>query len=97
MDNNTDSCAGCDQKEQCGQVFKKLGNTEGPNVTRPVILAFLVPILVFIATLAGANKLLQDRIEGKTLIAVTFAAALATTLIAVIIIRAFRRSLNKTL
>lgn len=97
MDNETHNCSGCDQKERCGRIFEKSSKTEGPNVTWPVILAFLVPILAFIVILTWANKLLRDCIEGKSLIVVTFTVALVITLVVIVIIRAFRRSRNKTL
>jgi hypothetical protein len=91
MDKNTDNCAGCNQKERCGRIYEKLGKSEGPNVTRPVILAFLLPMVVFIGSLAGATQFLQDRLQGTALIVVTFSAAFAVTLATVIIIWAVRR------
>jgi len=57
----------------------------------------LIPILVFILSLAGADKLLQGRLEGKSLLIVSFLAAVVVTLIVVFLIRAIFAHRNKTL
>jgi uncharacterized membrane protein (DUF485 family) len=90
MDNKADNCAGCIQKDRCGQVYGKLGKAKGPNVIWPVILAFLVPILVFIGCLACADTFLDGRVEGNLLIATTFTIALIPTLAVIFIIRMVR-------
>ncbi len=92
MYKETNNCSGCDHKDRCGHVYETLGRSKGPNVAWKVILAFLMPILVFILSLAGANRLLQNRFEGKALIAAAFLAALTVTLAAVVLVRQVRRS-----
>lgn len=91
MDNDTHKCSGCKQKDHCGQVYETLGNSKGPNVAWKVIVAFVVPIVVFILSLAVSDRLFQNRFEGKFLIAVTFLAALTVTLVVIVLLRKLRR------
>jgi hypothetical protein len=83
-----DTCSGCDQKDTCRQVYEKMGKAEGSNVAWKAIVAFLVPIVVFIGVLAGSQWLLEGRLEGRGLIMVSFLLAMCVTLLVVFIIRA---------
>ena len=91
MNNNTNNCSGCSQKDRCGLAYEKLGKAQGPNVSWKAILAFLTPILVFIFSLAGAERFLRGLFEGKMLTVICFLAALAMTLVVIFLIRAIRR------
>ncbi len=90
-----DYCSGCSQKDTCRQAYEKLGKAQGPNVALKVIVAFLVPIGVFIGGLAGIQRLLRGRFEEKMLILVRFLLALCLTMLVVCVIRAFNGSFNK--
>ena len=83
-----DSCSGCGQKDTCRQAYEKMGRAEGPNVAPKAIVAFLVPIGVFIGVLAGSQQFLQDRLKENRLILVSFILALCMTLSVVFVIRA---------
>ncbi|MHC4291724.1 MAG: hypothetical protein ACYTEU_03900 [Planctomycetota bacterium] len=87
MESN-DHCSGCGQKDTCRQAYEKLGKATGPNVACKVIVAFLVPIAVFIGVLAGSQWLLQGKFEENMLILVSFILALCVTLLVVFVIRA---------
>ncbi|MHC4289122.1 MAG: hypothetical protein ACYSSK_03540 [Planctomycetota bacterium] len=90
-----DYCSGCSQKDTCRQVYEKLGKAVGPNVAVKAIVAFLVPIGVFIGALAGTQRLLSGRFEEKTLILASFLLAVCATLLVVYVIRAVRGPVNK--
>jgi len=83
-----DTCSGCGQKETCRLAYEKMGRAEGPNVAWKAIVAFLVPIAVFISVLAGSQQLLQGRFEENMLILASFILALCITLLVVFVIRA---------
>ena len=85
-----DYCSGCGQKESCRQAYEKMGKIDSPDVTLKVIVAFLVPIGVFIAVLAGAQWLLEGRMQEKSLTLVSFSAALSVTFLAILLIRFIR-------
>jgi hypothetical protein len=65
-------CKNCGQKENCRQVFEKLGSSKAPSVLPKVIQAFLLPPVLFIVALAAAEKLLAERLAnplGRNLLA----------------------------
>ncbi len=51
-------CEDCNQKHDCREVYQKLGNTKGPSVVLKAVVAFLLPILVFIGCLAAFEAIL---------------------------------------
>ena len=51
MENN-ENCSDCPQSHDCKSMYQQLGNAKGPNVALKVLLAFVLPIAVFIAGLA---------------------------------------------
>ena len=64
-----EGCGSCCQRHDCGGIYGKLGRSEGPSVTLRVVIAFLSPILVFILSLAAAEKavgLFGGRAELRT-------------------------------
>lgn len=91
MNNDTKNCSQCNKKENCSQLYEKLGQSKGPNIAWKVIVAFLVPILVFILSLAAANQLFESKFEGKMLTVAAFLAASVVTLLVIVLIRAIRR------
>lgn len=90
-----DSCSGCSHKDTCRQAYEKIGKAEGPNVTPSVILAFIVPIAVFIASLAISQRLLKERFDDNTLTVVGFFVALSVTLLVILFIRGIRYLIKK--
>lgn len=96
MNNDDKTCSQCGHKSRCSQLYEKMGHTKGPNVAWKVTTAFLVPILVFIGSLAGATRLLEGKIEGRVLTLATFSIAAAVTLAVMVFIRAIRRRGSKS-
>ena len=90
-----DNCSQCGQKNGCRLMYEKLGTAAGPNVALRFIVAFLVPIGVFIGGLAGSQRLLRGRFEEKALILVSFILALCLTLLVVFVIRAINGPFEK--
>lgn len=85
------NCSGCGQKETCRQAYDKLGKAEGPNVAWKAVVAFLVPIGVFIGVIAGSQQLLEARLDGAGLTMVSFLLAVCVTLLVVVVIRAIHQ------
>ena len=81
-------CQGCFYKNDCQKVYEHLGKAEGPSVARGVTIAFLLPLVVFIAGLPVFEKVLAERIYVKELrTAISFLLALAVTFIFIWIIK----------
>ena len=82
-------CEDCYQKQNCQEVYKKLANTKGRSVAFKVVAAFLLPILVFIASLAAFERILAEAIHRNELqTALNFLLALLSAGVCVLIIRA---------
>jgi hypothetical protein len=60
-------CQGCHQKHRCQEVYKHLSQIETPGIVFKVILAFLLPIAVFIGSLAAFEEILVKVIYSKNL------------------------------
>jgi len=79
-------CQQCNQRRNCGQVYERLGKTEGPSVVKKVVLAFLLPLVVFVASLAVFERVLLAVVSaGKTRSALSFALALLLTFVCVLL------------
>ena len=89
------NCSGCGQKETCRQAYDKMGKAKGPNVAWKAVVAFLVPIGVFIGVIAGSQQLLKARLKGPGLTMVSFLLAVCVTLLVVVVIRAFSGPIKK--
>ena len=62
-----DLCSGCGQRSSCGSVYQKLGAAKGPSVLGKSLIAFVLPIVLFLLALAAFDRLLRGRIEDSDL------------------------------
>ena len=89
-------CQQCNQRHKCQEVYRQLGKTEGPSVVFKVVVAFLLPILVFIASLATFEAILAGAINSKEVrTALSFLLALPVTFAVVLIIKVINRQVGK--
>ncbi len=82
-------CQECSQKGSCQQAFEKLGNSKGPSVAIKSILAFLLPLVIFIAALAVFEKVLQKNAG------ISFLLAAGLTSIYILVVWSAGRHLRK--
>lgn len=75
----------------CIDIYQQIGQTKGPSVIGKVILAFVLPILVFIICLIGVEHLLDGLTTGGITIILSFLISLSATIIFVQLIRIFSR------
>jgi len=88
-------CQDCTQKRDCQGIYEQLGGTPGPSVTLNVILAFLLPLLVFIVSLAVFEKVLAGTFNtGRLQTVVSFLLALLVTFACILITRVIRKLFN---
>jgi len=81
-------CQNCDQKHDCQKIYRKLGNVKSPSVISKVVVAFLLPIVVFIAALAAFEEILSEALNSKEVqTAVSFLLALLLTSICIMIVK----------
>lgn len=67
-------CSDCTFRTDCKKIYQQIGHSKGPSIATKAALAFLLPIVVFIAALVLCEKNLA--IENKSIkIAVSFLSA----------------------
>ncbi len=88
-------CEDCKQKHDCQEIYQQLGDVQGPSVVVKVIVAFLLPLVVFIVTLAIFDKILSG-FEMTTDLQTVFsvAASLLITFICILIVRVVNRRIS---
>jgi hypothetical protein len=76
----------------CIDIYQRLGHQKGPSMMCQILLAFVLPVLVFIGGLVLADYILSFFMNrGSLRTFFVFAAALLLTLIFVQLIRIFTR------
>jgi hypothetical protein len=50
--NQQNLCKGCIQQNRCQEAYERLGRSQEPSVLNAVLIAFLMPMVVFIVSLA---------------------------------------------
>ena len=89
-------CEDCKQKHDCQEIYKQLGDVEGSSVVIKVIVAFLLPLLVFIVSLAAFEEIFAKAISSQRLqTAFSFLLALVVTFICILIIRVVNRRVGQ--
>jgi uncharacterized membrane protein len=88
-------CRNCIQKHDCRSVYEQLGNESGSSVALKAVLAFLLPLIVFIVSLAAAERLLVRaiNIEGAQT-ALSLLLALLVTFMCIFITRILSKQLG---
>jgi ABC-type Na+ efflux pump permease subunit len=82
-------CQDCNQKHDCQKIYQWLGSIKGPSIVVGVIVAFLLPLMVFIAALAAFEEVLAKAMNSKEAqTALSFLLALAVTAVFIFIIKA---------
>ena len=88
-------CQNCIQKHDCQRVYEQLGNASGPHVVLKTILAFLLPLVIFIVSLAVFEQVLAGEIKnGRVQIALSLLLALLATFICMLITRVINKKLS---
>jgi uncharacterized membrane protein YbhN (UPF0104 family) len=89
-------CQECDQKHKCQDIYQQLSKAQGPSVAFKAVVAFLLPLLIFIVSLAVFERILAGITDIKSLrIALDFLLALSVTLATMLIIKVISKRLNK--
>jgi len=82
------NCQGCSHKHNCQETYQKLANFKGFSVVLKVIVAFLLPIMVFIASLAAFERILAEAIYNRQLQTIlSFLLALPVTFAVILFIK----------
>jgi K+-transporting ATPase A subunit len=89
-------CQDCNQRHNCQQIYQQLGKAQGPSLVSRVVVAFLLPLMVFIAALVVFEEILAKAINAKELqTTLCFLLALSVTLVCAAITKAINTQLDK--
>ena len=89
-------CQECNQNRNCKEIYQQLGKAGSPSVVFKVVVAFLLPMVVFIAVLAAFEAILANTIDSKEVqTALSFLLALSMTFAVVLVIKAINKKLSK--
>ena len=89
-------CDKCNQKHNCSSIYHQLGNIKGPSVVVQVIIAFLLPLAVFIISLAIFEEIFAKTISNHLIqTALSMLSALLVTLSCVLITRFINKRLGQ--
>ena len=89
-------CQSCNQRHECHQVYEQLGRAKGPSVACNVLVAFALPIVVFIGALIAFEEILTERVNTAQMrTALSSLLALVVTLSVILVTRAVKTQLNK--
>jgi uncharacterized membrane protein YoaK (UPF0700 family) len=90
-------CDICNQKHKCGTIYHQLGNTKGPSVAVKVVVAFLLPLVVFIISLAIFEEIFAKTISSQPVqTALSMVSALSVTFICILITRVINKRPGQT-
>lgn len=82
-------CQGCKQSHRCQEVYEHLSHIQGAGVVFKVILAFLLPIVVFIGCLSVFEVILAEVTTSKGVqTVISFLLALMASVICILITKA---------
>lgn len=82
-----ESCEGCTQAHDCREIYQQLGDNEGPSVAPKAVIAFLLPILVFVVALGSFSRLLTGVLAQRYQAFVAFVLALSVTVGSMLVAR----------
>ncbi len=89
-------CDNCNQKHNCGSIYHQLGNIKGPSVVAKVVIAFLLPLLVFIISLAIFEEIIAKTINNQLIqTALSMVSALLVTFSCILIVRVIIKRLGQ--
>lgn len=80
------NCQLCGQRQTCRQAYQKLGDWQGPSVVSKVVVVFLLPMAVFIATLIIAEAIMAKTAVAEGLATIiSFISAITITFVFVLV------------
>lgn len=86
-------CQDCHQRHDCQEVYRRLGSAKSPSIAFKVIVVFLMPMVIFIVSLAVSGKVLAKaggdsfRFSDGLQNFLSFCIALLTTVVFIIIVK----------
>ena len=85
-------CQNCHQKHDCQEVYRKMGGSKCPPVFLKVLVAFLLPMVVFVISLAIFDRIFggswgQENLSQGLRTFLSFVLAVTATVICIVIVK----------
>ncbi len=81
-------CRYCQERHKCREIYRQLGEAEGPSVFFKVVAAFLVPLVVFIGSLVVFEGILAKVVNAGALkTGISLVLALTATFVCILAIK----------
>lgn len=87
----SDVCDGCSNAHTCKEVYSRLGAVEGPSVIPKAVIAFLLPMVVFMVALGVFDGFLEGIATGPHQTPLALVLALFTTAALMLVVRVLVR------
>ena len=85
-------CQTCKQENDCRRLYRELGGVKSPSVVSKVVLAFLLPLVVFIGSLAAFERILAGAMgKNPVVTAMSLLLALSATFACIVITGVIRK------
>lgn len=89
-------CQSCPERQSCKEVYRQLGQSEGPPVTLNVVIAFVLPLVIFITCLAAGLAIVKKINQNLPAAPISLAIALLVTALYVVLASLIVKKRNKT-
>lgn len=90
------NCQDCSQKDKCREIYPKPANFQGRPMVVSVIIAFVLPIVIFIISLATFERVFAQIISSKqSRTAIGFLVAISITLFVILLAKVINRQIEK--
>ena len=81
-------CQNCQQEHDCQKVYEQLAKVKGPSMAPKAFIAFLLPLIVFVACLIFFQEVLEQRFENKNVLTIIcFGLAAGVTCAVILLIK----------
>lgn len=73
-------CQGCQHRNSCEDIYRKLGHSDTSPVALKVCVAFVLPLIAFVAVLAMSEGVLNKRFNDQQATLIGFFVALVSAI-----------------
>jgi len=87
-------CEGCSQAHDCKKVYEHLSKAKGSSVALAVVVAFLLPIVVFVVALGVSGWLLANAVAQRYQTPAAFVSALFGTISIMLVVNLILKRLH---
>ncbi len=90
------NCQGCRYGHTCEEFYRRLGHSKAGPVTLKIVLAFLLPLIVFTVSLAVFERIFSRALEAEWLVMIlSLLVAVSVTLVFALIVKKMCNKFNK--